>query len=159
MILVLTGTNPYSFERLITPMDTWAADTGSEVFIQLGNTKLEPTNCRYARFLTRDKLIDLIDKSEFIVSQGGFGSLRDCIKANKKIIAVPRYKEQGECLDDQEQVVRALEKQGLVIAVYDIADLNTALSKIKNWHNKAPEESKIADIINGYLDKLSVRKQ
>ncbi len=154
MILVLTGTNPYCFKRLISAMDSWASDSSKDIIIQLGNTQYEPLNCKYSRFFTRDKLLDYINKAEFIVSQGGFGSLRDCLKVNKKIIAVPRYKELGECLDDQVQIVKALEDKDMVIGIYDISNLHKALSKINGWQNKTPVESNFAVTLNKYLSQL-----
>jgi beta-1,4-N-acetylglucosaminyltransferase len=155
MIIVLTGTNPYCFERLVKAVDAWVQISQKEVFVQLGNTKYEPKNCKFERFLNRKRLLALISNAELVISQGGFGSLRDCLGANRKVIAVPRFPALGESTDCQEELVRALEQQGRLIAVYDIRDLPKAIGSISEFQPKQGQPSRVVHIIEEFLDSLS----
>ena len=64
MILVLLGTNPYPFTRLVNAIFEVAKSTDKEFFIQSGNTPLNnsemPANVNSRDFLPKEELVDLI---------------------------------------------------------------------------------------------------
>ena len=151
MILVIAGTNPFCFGRLLRPMDDWARRSGADVFVQVGNSSFEPGFMRFERFVERDTMLSLIDEAEIVVTHGGFGSLRDCLSAGKRVVAVPRYSRFGECLDNQEELVRALDETKRVIAVYDISSLESALEEARDFCPAAPAKSRIPSLIEGFL--------
>ena len=72
-----------------------------------------------------------IKEAEIIVTQGGFGSIADCLRVGKKVVAVPRKPEFKESPDRQEELVRELEKLGRLVGVYDIDELPEAIKKAK----------------------------
>ena len=78
MILCLTGTNPYSFERLIKYVDV---ELGSkhQVKIQIGNTECKPEYSEFFNFCDRDEIFSLINKADVVISQGGYGSMMDVL--------------------------------------------------------------------------------
>ena len=127
MILVLVGTNPYSFNRLVKAVDGYARANNEKVFIQIGHTKYEPKYSEYAPFLEKSQLIEKIKEAEFVITQGGFGGISDCLSLGKTVIAVPRKPAMGESPDDQEEIVRALEQESRLIGVYDIAELEAPI--------------------------------
>ena len=151
MILVIAGTNPFCFGRLLRPMDNWTRQTGIEVFAQVGNSSFEPASMKFERFVERHTMLALIDQAEIVVTHGGFGSLRDCLSVGKRIVAVPRYSRFDECLDNQEELVRALDETGRVVAVYDISDLEDALETARGFRPSVCEKSSIPSIIEEYL--------
>jgi UDP-N-acetylglucosamine transferase subunit ALG13 len=130
MILVLLGTNPYPFDRLLAAMGRYAQRTGTKVVAQSGNTpEHEHIDCR--PFMSHGDLIKLIGEADVVVCQGGYGSLSDCIARGARTVAVPRSIEHGECVDNQLELVQAFAEDGMVIPVYDIEDLPDAIEKAK----------------------------
>lgn len=155
VILVLVGTNRYSFSRLVKAIDRYAKDTGEEIFIQLGHTDYIPEKAAYERFLDRAHIEEKIGQADVIVTQGGFGSIADCLIAGKRIVAVPRKPELNEAPDRQEELVRELEKLGCVIAVYDIEDLPSAINRAREMRPAASSSHRIPAIINDFIRKNS----
>ena len=151
MILVLLGTNPYSFSRLAKAADTYAEKSKEKVFIQLGHTKYLPLTASYKEFLSKQDVKNKIDEAEIVITQGGFGSIADCLRADKKVVAVPRKTELNEAPDQQEELVRELEKLDRLIGVYDIDELPEAILKARNSEFKSGEKHSITDLIKNYL--------
>lgn len=151
MIFTMLGTNPYSFDRLVRPLDDLADKNKWDVFVQLGHTTYLPAHCEYKNFLTKDEMLQHIESSELIICHGGFGSIRDSLSYNKPIVTVPRKPELNESQDHQEEMVKELEESGYVIAVYDIADLEEAIHKAKTFAPKERENSRIPSIINEFM--------
>lgn len=58
-------------------------------------------------------------------------SIRDALWCNKPVVAVPRKPEFGESQDCQEELVRELEKKGMVTGVYDVKNLYLAIQQEK----------------------------
>lgn len=136
MILVLLGTNPYSFSRLIKPIDIYALKSGKEIIIQLGHSNYIPKHADYFSFKSHKEITKLIKSAEFIITQGGFGSIYDCLNLKKKIICVPRQRELDECLDSglgQVELVQYLEKGNRILALYDVTQLEEIIEKVDNF--------------------------
>jgi UDP-N-acetylglucosamine transferase subunit ALG13 len=151
LILVLLGTNPYSFFRLAKAVDSYAAESQEEIFIQLGYTQYSPLNAKYKRFLSKQELLNKINEAELTITQGGFGSIADCLLAGKKVIAVPRKPELKESPDRQEELVRELEKLDRLVGVYDIDQLADAIQKARNKELKNPDRHIISNLINKFI--------
>lgn len=156
MILVILGTNPYSFSRLAKAADEYAVSTGKEVFIQLGNTRdYRPVNAQYDYFLSKQDLLEKINDAEIVVTQGGFGSIADCLLAGKKVIAVPRMPEFHEAPDRQEELVRELEKLGRLVGVYETKDLQKAIEAVGSMALKGECKTMIPRLIMQFLSEHS----
>lgn len=151
MILVLTGTNPYSFERLVKAADDYCGKTACEMFIQLGHTRYIPVNALFERFLSRKELMGKISSAELIISQGGFGSIADCMLAGKKLIAVPRMPELNESPDRQEELVMALEKLDRITALYNIDQLESSIKSAMQEKEKQQTQTIIPGLIEKFL--------
>lgn len=155
MIVVLVGTSPYSFRRLVKAADEYAGRTSEEMFIQLGNTEYIPKNGQYKRFLFREELFRKLEMADLAIAQGGFGSIADCLKAGKKLVAVPRKPELREALHSQEELVRELEKAGRLIGVYKIADLPQAIDSARNTVFKNGQKHRINSLIRDFIEMHS----
>jgi UDP-N-acetylglucosamine transferase subunit ALG13 len=152
LILVLLGTNPYSFSRLAKAADEYAGAYNQEMFIQLGNTRdYAPKKARYQRFLGKQDLLKKIEEADLVVTQGGFGSIADCLLAGKTVVAVPRKPELKEAPDKQEELVRELEKLGRLIGVYEIENLPEAIKKAKLMDFQPSKKQKIGSIIKAFI--------
>ena len=151
MIVAMVGTNPYSFERMVRPLDELAGRYQWDVFLQLGHTEIEPRHCRFETFIERKKLLDMIRQSELVVTHGGFGSIRDALYYGKAVVAIPRKPEYRESQDYQEEMVHGMEDGGYVIGVYDIDMLEDAIERARSFTPAMVKESVIPRLISKYL--------
>jgi UDP-N-acetylglucosamine transferase subunit ALG13 len=153
LILVLMGTNPYNFDRLVRAVDEYALRDEEEIFIQLGHTSYIPKKTRYERFLEKPEILAKIREADLVITQGGFGSIADCLKEGKRIVAVPRKPEFQEAPDRQEELVRELERLGRLIGVYDIVELPDAIQRAKNMNFKPGAWNIIPQIISSFIEE------
>jgi UDP-N-acetylglucosamine transferase subunit ALG13 len=151
LILVLVGTNPYSFDRLVRAVDKYAVGTDEDVFVQLGNTGYKPINCRFERFLDKEDIIRKIREASVVITQGGFGSIADCLREGKPTVAVPRKPELREAPDRQEDLVRELASLGRVVGVYEIEDLPEAIGKARTTTGHNVSTHKITNLIERFI--------
>lgn len=156
MILVIVGTNYYSFDRLIKEVDLNISNYPT--VIQVGVSSYLPQNTDYFKFKDKKSIIDLMKESELVITHGGFGTMMDAINLRKKVIAVPRKIEFNECLDHQEELVKYFESKNYILGCYEIAKLKDLVDKcLKNeitFSKYQPESNiKIKDIVNKKIMK------
>lgn len=154
VILVLLGTNPYSFERLARAVDELAGRRGWDIVMQTGHTPYRPKHGRHAAFVPRDEIRRLVQQCDMLITQGGAGSIHEGLAAGKPVIAVPRRPELGESCDRQEDLVRALEQQGRILAVYDVQHLDAAVIDAYTFRASAPPPNRIPSLITEFLETL-----
>ena len=157
MILVLFGTNPYSFDRLAKAIEDYAQISGKEIIAQLGYTIYRPRGVACFDFLPRDELLSLIDQAEAVITQGGCGSILDCLEHRKRIVVVPRNRDLKECRDSglgQEEIVRKLDEEGKVVGVYDIKTLPTAMKKACMLQPKFELNTKIPNLVLDFIESI-----
>ena len=153
LIVLMVGTGPDSFDRLVRPFDELVKRHGWKVFVQLGHTRYVPRHCQYERFIERDALLQKIKTAELVVTQGGYGGIRDALAFNKKILAVPRYPDLNESPDRQEEMVRVMEEKGYLIGVYNIDDLEKKIHQAKEFQPKPRGKSRIPEFIRSYINQ------
>jgi len=157
MIVALLGTGPDSFDRLVRPLDELAQKHGWEIFIQLGHTRYTPQHCRFERFVERERLLRMLSTAELVVTQGGYGGIRDALQFGKPIVAVPREPARHESPDCQEELVRAMEERGYLIGIYDIGDLERAIVRARSFVPATRKESMIPELLTAYVNGLCFR--
>lgn len=159
MILCLTGTNPYSFKRLVFYVDQVLGPNHS-VVIQLGNTEYKPKYAESFDFCERSKLLELIDKADLIITQGGYGSMTDVLTRGKKLIAVPRLTDLNESQDDQKELVDYYASKFFLISCYEIEKLEGLVSDLNNnillEPFKLESDKKVKYIIEDFLNNLEL---
>ena len=75
MIFVTVGTQ-LPFDRMIRTIDDWAAATGrTDVFAQIGPTKLRPRQIQFAEFLPADQCKQKIQEAKVVIAHAGMGSI------------------------------------------------------------------------------------
>jgi UDP-N-acetylglucosamine transferase subunit ALG13 len=157
MIFVTVGTHEQPFDRLIKKVDELVENKKirDKVIAQIGYCKYIPKNFDYFRFADFKKMEKILNSSRIVITHGGIGSIFLALRKGKKVIVVPRMRKFGEHSDDHQiQVAKELEKQGMIIATYDIEDLEEAIKKSKNFSFKPlRKKSIIVDKINEALSK------
>jgi UDP-N-acetylglucosamine transferase subunit ALG13 len=127
VILVTVGMHTQPFDRLIKEMDKIAATMEEQVVMQIGHATYTPRNAQYFRFTTGEEMLRLYQEARVVVAHGG-ASAAEILRAGTPLIAVPRLASLGEHIDDhQVDFVRAMERRGLVTAIYDVDGLRAAL--------------------------------
>lgn len=162
MILCLVGTSPYSFHRLLEYIDNEIA-CKFEVIIQSGYSVFECKNAECVSFINNDELQIKIGEAELIISQGGYGSLMECLKQNKPVIAVPRLEEFGEIVGDQKELIQYLEKKNYLASCYELEHLNLIIEQIltsnTTFSKYLPESQyRVSDVIEEYITQLDLNK-
>jgi UDP-N-acetylglucosamine transferase subunit ALG13 len=157
MILCLTGTNPYSFERLVSYVDQ-VLGSQYNVVIQLGNTKYKPHYAECFDFCERSKVIELIDKADLIITQGGYGSMTDVLNRGKKLIAVPRLIALNESQDVQKELVDYYASKNFLVSCYEIEKLERLVNQLNKNQIilnpfKSDSEIKIKNIVEDFLKR------
>ena len=150
MILVLLGTQNYSFHRLLEEIQR-CIDNGiinQEVIVQSGGTKFASPQMKLFSLIGQDDLNNLINKADIIITHGGVGSIVSSVKLHKKVIAVPRLEKYGEVSNDHQiQIIETFANEGFIIGLHDVSELEDALKKINNFEPKTLK-SNTENIIN-----------
>lgn len=159
MIFVCLGTQIFQFNRLVKELDVLVknGDIKEEIVAQIGATDYIPKYFQYKRFMDKEEFESYQDIADVVISHGGTGALIGASKKRKNIIAVPRLAKFGEHVDDHQlQIVKVLESEGYIRAVYDINKLLITLNKaldnpISKSYNR---KSDILNIINEYIRNI-----
>ena len=159
MIFVTVGTHERGFDRLVKAVDDLigSGKIKEKVTIQTGYTEYIPKNCDSFKFTDYDNIVELCKKASIIISHGGVGSIITPLELGRPVIVVPRLKRFNEHTNDHQlQIVKELERQGKIIPVYDIKNLENALEEARKVGNKKynKQRSKILDIVSNYLLKI-----
>lgn len=161
MILVLLGTQNNSFHRLLEKIQK-CIDEGiikEEVIVQAGNTKFESKNMQIFDIISAKKLKELEKEANFIITHGGVGSIVDCIKQNKKVIAVPRLHKYEEHVNDHQlQIIKTFDEQGYIKGIEKVEELDKAIKDIDSFEPVKFEASKgrIIEIISNFIEKRKI---
>ena len=154
-IFVTVGTFSTGFDRLLKEIDMLIEKRviRKKVIAQIGSSKYTPKNYEWIRFTSKEVFWDTMKESKIVITHGGVGSITNALKFNKRTIVVPRRKEFGEVVNDHQlEITRELERQGKIIAVYDIQDLEKALKRAEKFEVTTDKnESAVAKIIGDYL--------
>lgn len=157
MILVTVGTHYLGFDRLIKKIDEIAGKIDEEVIMQIGATKYKPKHAKYFDFKNLQEMQQLIRNARVVVCHGGAGSILDAIAQGKPIIAVPRLKKYNEILvDHQLDLVNTLAKEGRIIIVYDLEELEKALDTILvSSTTKIKKGQSLINFLRCYINELN----
>lgn len=154
MILLLLGTNPYPFNRLLDAVDEWAASNQQKVIAQTGHTPIEGMTIECHDFVGHSQVIEWIKQADFVISQGGFGSIKDCIQQQKAVLVAPRLQEYNECQDSQKELVDALVEEGRVVPLFDVKKLPEAIMAVKEFAPPKGVASKIPGLVENIINDV-----
>jgi beta-1,4-N-acetylglucosaminyltransferase len=152
MIFVTIGGSPLGFERLISHMDLISIKLEEDVLMQIGYTNYRPINAKYVKNLSKMDFDKYYSCANILICHGGAGSIINALKYDKPTIVVPRLKEYGEIIDDQQiELTRELENCGRIVAVYDVRDLEQKIRDINSFSKE--EQSKYRKSLKTSLKK------
>lgn len=133
MIFVTVGTHEQQFDRLIKEVDRLKKENliQDEVFIQTGYSNYVPKYCKWEKIISFEKMNQLIEESDIIITHGGPATFMGVIAKGKSPIVVPRQKKFGEHVNDHqiEFVEKVINIYNLTV-ITNISDLMACISKI-----------------------------
>ena len=157
MILVLLGTQNNSFKRLLEEVQK-NIDNGNikeEVIVQRGYTKFESKDMKFYNELPIEKINELIEQANIVITHGGVGSIISSITRGKKVIAVPRLKKYKEHVNDHQlDIIDSFNNNGYIIGIHNVEELGNALNKIKTFEPKKyiQNTGKVINIVENFID-------
>lgn len=157
MVLVLLGTQNNDFTRLLKAVQENIDNKviEDEVVVQAGFTKFNSKDMKIFDFIDKEKLFELIDKADLIITHGGVGSIIASLKKGKKVIVVPRQKKYGEHVNNHQlQIAKKFEQDGYVKYALDLNKLGNIILEMKDFKPKKFEnnKSKVVSIVENFID-------
>lgn len=133
MIFVTVGTHEQPFNRLIQEVDH-LVETGvikEEVFIQTGYSTYEPKFCQWSSLISFDKMNELMETSDIIITHGGPATFMSAIANGKKPIVVPRQEKYDEHVNDHQVdfAQQVKERYNSIEVVTEISELGDYLNQ------------------------------
>lgn len=158
MILVMLGTQNNSFHRLLEEVEKNIENRTiqEEVVVQAGYTKFESKNMKIFDLIPKEKLEELQENANLIITHGGVGSIISSIEKGKKVIAVPRLHKYGEHVNNhQKEIVKDFNDKGYIMGIEKVEDLENAIIKSKTFEPVKYKHSneKMLKIIQEFIDK------
>lgn len=162
MIFVTVGTHEQQFNRLIEKIDK-LIECGcikEKVIIQSGFSTYSSKNCKCEKIIPYSQMINNIKKARIVITHGGPATFIMPLQLGKVPIVVPRQKQYDEHVNDHQLDFAKLvkERQGNIILVEDINDLEKAIKEYDNIIKEMPKEMvsnnmkfnmKFKEIVNG----------
>ncbi|SDL26766.1 glycosyltransferase [Streptococcus equinus] len=133
MIFVTVGTHEQPFNRLIEEVDR-LVEVGvitDDVFIQTGYSTYEPKFCKWSSLISFDKMNELMQTSDIIITHGGPATFMSAIANGKKPIVVPRQEKYGEHVNDHQVDFSKQVKER-----YNSIEVVEEISELKDYLNQ-----------------------
>ena len=157
MIFVTVGMHTQSFDRLLKKMDEICGRIAEEVTMQVGHTAFRPKNAKWFDFATESEIREFCRQARVVVTQPAM-SVLDALDQGTPVIVVPRQKRYNEVIDDhQVAFAQVLEKEGKVVAVYDVDKLEQALARTDLGLAHVTRDSRLANALRRYIAEFERR--
>ena len=155
MIFVTIGMHTKGFDRLVKKMDEIAGNIDEEVIIQTGGTSFKPQNAKWFDFTTEEDIKELCRKASVVVTHAAM-SILDAWEQGKPVVVVPRLKKYGEVIDDHQlDFAKELEKEGRVVAIYDVNMLEDALKRANVEPSKVAKDRRLVSALKNYIAQFT----
>ncbi|NLP47229.1 MAG: multidrug MFS transporter, partial [Epulopiscium sp.] len=102
-----------------------------DVFIQTGYSTYEPQFCKWSSLISFDKMNELMETSDIIITHGGPATFMSAIANGKKPIVVPRQEKYDEHVNDHQVDFAQQVKER-----YNSIEVVTEISELGNYLNQ-----------------------
>lgn len=156
MIFVSVGTHEQQFNRLIKKIDELSSKDNYSFIAQYGYSDYKPKNIKKIyKFISYNKTLEIIKKSDVIITHCGIGTVLLCLRYKKPTIVVPRLRGFSEHTNDHQlQLAKILENDKKVICVYDLNELEKAIEIAKKMKIEPYKKGIIAKKIKIFINQL-----
>ena len=155
MIFVTIGMHTKGFDRLAKKMDEIAGSIDEDVIIQTGGTSFKPQNAKWFDFTTEEEIKVLCRKASVVVTHAAM-SILNAWEQEKPVVVVPRLKVYNEAIDNHQlDFARELEKEGRVVAIYDVNMLEDALKRANVEPSKVANDRRLVSALKNYVAQFA----
>lgn len=124
---VSIGNGTQDFSRLLDEVKRVSAELPQPVVVQHGRTPFSSDVIEHFDFTDEAGFLERLSKCSLFITHGGGGSVFSAVKLGKKPVVVPRLKSFDEIVDDHQiAFAQELHRQGMIVPVYDVAQLKEA---------------------------------
>ncbi len=158
MILVITGTERFSFHRLVAAVDELASEQrlSDDVFVQLGCGTYVPNACEWQRLIPFREMAERIEQASLVISHAGAGTILLCLQYGQRPVVVPRRKKYAEHVDDHQLMfARKLDEQGLVYCVEETGELHTRIREAEERVAAGRDDSGARELVDFLEQQVS----
>lgn len=129
MIFVSTGTQ-LPFERLVRAVDEWAAESGIEVFGQIGNSTYLPRHFKFVKNMSPSDYMDYFNRADIVVGHVGMGTIISGLENAKPLVLLPRKASLGEHRNDHQLgTAEKFSSHQLIEVVYEESEVGAAIER------------------------------
>lgn len=132
MIFVTVGSE-LAFDRMLSVIDVWAAESEEDVFAQIGPSELHPANIRHKQFLSPEEFKQHVTDCSVMIAHAGMGSILSAMQQGRPIIIMPRMEKYHETRNDHQ--VSTSEKLKSRAGIYVAMDENELREQLKRIHS------------------------
>ena len=114
-------------------MDEMAPLIPSEILIQRGYSRYLPKNTKHFEFVSINKAIEYIRRSQLVISHAGIGTIILCKEYGVPIILLPRRRRYGEHMNDHQlEIAKMLEERGdkSTYVIYEEGQLEEKITEV-----------------------------
>ena len=136
MILVLLRSIKLEFTRPLREIDSLCDDglLDDHILVQAGFTTFSSRHLELVPFFEHEKLNSLIDQCDLVITHAGTGSVLSALKKRKRTIAVARYQELQEHVDNHQlDLLDEFSRKNYLIPWYKDDKLLTLLDRAKSF--------------------------
>ena len=135
MIFVTLGTQDKPFKRLLDYLEN--SDINDEIIVQNGFTEYESNKLKLFKYLDKDDFDNYLKKADLIICHAGVGTIVNCLKNDKKVLAVPRLFKYGEHQNDHQlQIANAYFQKGYILVMNDNDDFDEKIAELRKFEPK-----------------------
>lgn len=159
MIFVVLGTQRFQFNRLLKAIDNLIEEgkLPSDVLVQSGYSEYKPRHYQHKPFFNQEEMNEHIGKSEFVLSHAGVGVITSALQMNKKVIVMPRRKDEGEHVDNHQlEIAKVFQDKGYISVAQNEDELSALISNLDQLDFKpyVKSNSQLLSSIKGYINSL-----
>lgn len=159
MIFITLGSQKFQFNRLLKEIDSLVANKiiKDEIFAQIGSSDYIPKNYNYSFFLNQNDFKEKMESCEIVITHAGTGAIISALKAEKKVIAVPRLAKYNEHVDDHQiQIVEQFVNANYIEGCFNCADLSKSIVNVKkhNYNNFTSNTNCFIKDIEQFISEL-----
>ncbi len=157
MIFVTSG-SMLPFDRLFRVIDE-AVEKGTikdDVFGQIGESKYEPRNYAFTRFIDKDEYDRRIRDAHVVVAHAGVGVIIQALQSNTPLLVLPRQASLGEHVNDHQiSTARRFEELGHILT-FDESTMEERLARVSQFVPKprTPNVSGVGERVSSFLSEL-----
>ena len=140
MVLVTLGTQKQSFERLLKYIEN--SQLNGEIIVQAGKTNFKSSKMKIFDYVPYERMYELIENADVIITHGGTGSIITPLKKGKKVIGCARLQKYDEHIDDHQlELVDTFFENGYILKIDDETKLDDVISELENFKPKKFESN------------------